>query len=314
MNGDKTISIIIPLYNKEYSICAAVRSVLDQTYRDFELIVVDDGSTDGSLMKIQTIQDHRIRIFSQKNGGVSAARNTGIDIAKGKYVAFLDADDEWDIDYLETQINLIRNYPQCNVFATNYRFRDRFGTLSETIINNLHFSDDTAVLDNYFEIASTSHVPIWTSAVVILKDAIKRIGCFPIGVGSGEDLITWAKLAVQNDIAYCRIPKATYFLGEGYDYSKLPPRRQDSGDPVGKALSELLKKYPNTLCLKDYISHWHKMRASVAIRFGEKKETIIEAIKALAYNPLNYRVIPFVLLTLFPQKIRTKIIGLKTSC
>ena len=109
------ISGIIPLYNKAESIATALDCVLAQTYQDFEVVVVDDGSTDKGATIVEQYTDPRIRLVCQENAGVSAARNKGIEEAKGEYVAFLDADDEWMPEYLENQYSLTLRYPQCDV-------------------------------------------------------------------------------------------------------------------------------------------------------------------------------------------------------
>lgn len=303
------ISIVIPLYNKEQSIASTLQTVLKQTYQDFEIVIVNDGSTDHSVGKIAKVTDPRIRLIHQNNAGVSAARNRGIEEAKGEYIAFLDADDEWKSDYLITQYELTQKYPECSVFACNYEFKDTQGKITSTIIRKLPFKGEDGILSNYFEIASCSHPPLWTSAVMIKKNAIQFIGGFPVGIKSGEDLLTWARLACKYSIAYTKISQAIYNLGEGYNKKNLPPRRQDKGDPVGKNLVELYKKYPQTRGMRTYISHWHKMRASVAIRYGEKMETLEEIIKGLYYNLLNYKLALFFLLIITPTRIRKTIIS-----
>lgn len=303
------ISVVIPLYNKEQQIANALSSVLFQTYQNFEIIIVNDGSTDNSIIAIEKFLDARIRLIHQANAGVSAARNKGIEEARGEYVSFLDADDEWKSEYLATQYELTQKYPECNVFACNYEFRDAEGNIKSTIIRKLSFSGENGILSNYFEIASCSHPPLWTSAVMVRKSAIQTVGGFPVGIKSGEDLLTWAKLAVQNLIAFTTKPMAIYNLGEGYDKKNLPPRRQDKGDPVGICLKELYRKNSNMKGFKKYISHWHKMRASVAIRYGERKETIYEVFVALKYNLFNIKVMPFAVLALLPQTIRHIIIS-----
>lgn len=310
------ISVIIPLFNKEATILRAVDSILNQTFDDYEIIIVNDGSTDGSVDKLRQIESERIRLIEQKNAGVSAARNKGIEYAKGEFVAFLDADDQWDPDYLQQQMQMVENYPECHMFGTNYRFVDSKGTFSSTLINNIPFEGTTGVLSNYFEVASTSHVPVWTSAVVIRTSTLKEIGCFPAGIKSGEDLLTWARIAVRYPVAYCVVPKASYTLGDGYDFKNEPPRRQDSGDPVGLELKNLYNQFrysKRSRGMKKYLSHWHKMRASVAIRYGEKIETLKESFRSLRYNPMNFKVIPFIILSFCPSALRKRIISSKSN-
>ncbi len=298
------ISIIIPLYNKEQSIASTLQTVLKQIYQDFEIVIVNDGSTDHSVEEVRKIHDPRIRLINQSNAGVSAARNRGIEEAKGEYIAFLDADDEWKPDYLKNQYELTLKYSECNIFACNYEFKDTQGKVTSTIIRKLPFENEKGILSNYFEVASCSHPPLWTSAVIVKKSAIQSIGGFPVGIKSGEDLLTWARLACKYSIAYTQKSQAIYNLGEGYNNKNLPPRKQDKGDPVGKGLVELYKKYPHTCGMRKYISHWHKMRASVAIRYGDKLETMYEIIKGLYYNPFNYKLLPFILLVTIPLSVQ----------
>lgn len=302
------ISVIIPLYNKGKQIAHTLRSVLNQTFQDFEVVIVDDGSTDGSVAEVEKFCDSRIRLIHQKNAGVAAARNRGIEEAKGDLIAFLDADDEWKPEYLATQHHLSQKYPDCSVFVCNYEFRNMEGKVTPTIIRKLPFTGEEGILSNYFEVASCSHPPLWTSAVMVKKQAIQAIGGFPVGIKSGEDLLTWARLAVNGQIAYSKKVEAIYELGEGYVLTNLPPRRQDKGDPVGKELVRLLSVYPGKMALKRYISHWHKMRASVAIRYGEKLETMMEVLISLYYYPFNTKVLLFFILALMPKNIRIGII------
>ncbi|MDM8268300.1 glycosyltransferase family A protein [Barnesiella viscericola] len=302
------ISVVIPLYNKEKQIAHTIQSVFNQTFQDFEVVIVDDGSTDESAAEVEKFCDSRIRLIHQKNAGVAAARNRGIEEAKGDLIAFLDADDEWKPEYLATQYHLSQKYPDCNVFACNYEFRNIEGKVTPTIIRKLPFTGEDGILSNYFEVASCSHPPLWTSSIVVKKQAIQAIGGFPVGIRSGEDLLTWARLAVNGQIAYSKKVKAIYDLGEGYVLTNLPPRRQDIGDPVGKELVRLLSVYPGKMALKRYISHWHKMRASVAIRYGEKIETMKEVLRSLFYYPFNMKVIPFFFLAMLPKMVRLFII------
>ncbi len=173
------ISVVIPLYNKEGQIAHTLQSVFAQTFQNFEIVIVDDGSTDNSVEEVEKFDDSRIRLIHQTNAGVSAARNRGIEEARGELIAFLDADDEWKPEYLATQSGLYQKYPECSVYACNYEFRDSKGNVTPTIIRKLPFEGEDGILSNYFEVASCSHPPLWTSAVVIKKSRLyKLLGAF----------------------------------------------------------------------------------------------------------------------------------------
>lgn len=122
-----TFSVIIPLYNKERIIELSVKSVLNQSFKDFELIIVDDGSTDNSLNVVKAINDDRIRIIEQENGGPSKARNTGAKFANGKWIVFLDADDELTDTALELFSNLACAHPDADIIncSSLIRYSDR---------------------------------------------------------------------------------------------------------------------------------------------------------------------------------------------
>ena len=114
------ISVVVTLYNKENSILATVNSVLNQTCKDFELLIVNDGSTDKSLEVVSTINDGRLRIISKENGGVSSARNEGIRNSKGDYILLLDADDHISQEALKTLWELTIKYPGADIYTANY--------------------------------------------------------------------------------------------------------------------------------------------------------------------------------------------------
>src|SRR6218665_1515018 len=114
-------SIVIPLYNKEKWVTACINSILNQHFTDFELIIVDDGSTDKSLELVKNqFNDERIKIIRQKNAGVSVARNTGIAHASYKYIAFMDADDYWHPDYLKLNCDALLQNPKIDIIGSNY--------------------------------------------------------------------------------------------------------------------------------------------------------------------------------------------------
>lgn len=300
------ISVVIPLYNKVGQVEETLQSVLAQTYNDFEIVIVDDGSTDGSAEKIEALGIGNLRLIRQKNAGVSAARNRGIEEARGEFVAFLDADDLWKPDYLATQFELAQNYPECDVFATNYEIHKSTGDVLKTIIQKLPFNGLDGVLSNYFEVASCSHPPLWTSAVMVRKSSMKGCCVFPIGVASGEDLLTWANLAVNYEIAYSNVVGASYTFIEKIERGGEPKDIQSTKDVVGVGLEKILDGVVEKQLkrdLKKYVSFWYKMRSSINLSLHHRIAAVACAVKSLRYNPVNIKVYSFFFVAMLPAKI-----------
>ncbi len=192
-------SVVIPLYNKEHYIAGTLRSVLTQTFPDYEVIVVDDGSTDNSLQACKTVQSDKIRIVQQANQGVSAARNTGIELAAGEYICFLDADDTWHPDYLQNIETIVQKYPQSDIFVTAYRIIYANGRCKES--RRLPQAD--GCLPSYWETLGKGYDFVWTSATTVRRTALLAAGAFRLGEKIGQDLDLWARLARNNPcVAY----------------------------------------------------------------------------------------------------------------
>jgi glycosyltransferase involved in cell wall biosynthesis/SAM-dependent methyltransferase len=296
-------SVVIPLYNKEQTIERAIRSVLNQTVRDFEIVVVNDGSTDGSPRVVRTMPDRRIRMVHQENQGVSAARNRGIAEARSELVAFLDADDEWRPRFLETVTRLVRDFPEAAVFATAYLFCGEGRCTWAPRFKGIPGGRWEGILTDYFAVAARSDPPVWSSAVAIRKGAIAHVGGFPVGVTSGEDLLTWAKLAVHYKIAFSKVPLSLFHLGSTGPAASLR-RLPEMDDPVGRGLRELRNSVPR--CHKSpfrrYIALWDKMRASVLLRAGRRSAALRHALRAAVLDPLNWRNYALSLFALCPSR------------
>lgn len=202
-------TVVIPLYNKEQCIKRTLRSVLSQTFQDFEVIVVDDGSTDRGPEYVNAIGDSRIRLFQQTNAGVSSARNRGIKEAKADYITFLDADDEWSSDLLQTIMHLINSFPSAGLFATSYTLIAG-NIVRKTRLPRLPDSWE-GLLSNYFEIACGGDPPICSSAVCVPLKIFLKSGGFQEGVFSGEDLLLWATIALNHSVAYSNKSCANYY-------------------------------------------------------------------------------------------------------
>lgn len=192
-------SVIIPLYNKENHIQKAVSSVLDQSYKNFELVIVNDGCTDKSLKIVQELKDPRIRIIDQSNFGVSTARNNGVKAARYDHIAFLDADDWWDPHYLEEMQQLIHKYPDAGLWAAKYyKVKNR-----RNIEANIGLEKDfkQGYIDYINVYAKTMWMPI-TSSFVIPKKTFEELNGYKTHIKFGEDFDFWIRIALKYKIAY----------------------------------------------------------------------------------------------------------------
>ena len=189
-------SVVIPLYNKEHYIIDTIKSVLNQTFRDYELIVVDDGSKDHSYEAAKSLESDKIVLLHQENQGVAVARNIGIENARGEYIAFLDADDYWYSDYLETIDDLIQRFPDSDMFVTSYRVNMGKGKYHYSA----HLSDEPTLLPSYWVTYKNAYDTVWTSATVIRREAILKAGMFTPGEKIGQDLDLWARVAKNNPL------------------------------------------------------------------------------------------------------------------
>ena len=200
-------SVIMPLYNKSPYVRKALESVVSQTYRNFELIIVDDGSTDNSAAICEDFFNSFTPSFvhsliRQANSGVAAARNNGVAASHGEFLCFLDADDWWSPTFLEEIDKLITEYPDVGIYATNYFYYKPGKTHVALNLPSGYM--------NYPEAYLQGPMPIWTGATCMPRCVFDEMGGFPIGIKLGEDFLLWAKTALHYPVAFCEKPLAYY--------------------------------------------------------------------------------------------------------
>ena len=273
-------TVIIPVYNKSPYIEKALRSVLAQSFKDYELIVVDDGSEDASAVianKVLSESSVLNQLICQDNAGVSVARNVGVANSHGKYLCFLDADDWWAPTFLEQVSRLIDCYPEAGIYGTNY-----------TIVNETKHNTRVAPIGvdagfeegyiNYCQVyAKTMAMPLWTGAVCIPRIVFDEMKGFQKGIKLGEDFLLWIRIALKYPVVFLNKPLSFYNQDSAFQW---------------RAVSHLQEPYSHML--------WN-------LGFLEKHEIINSDYKRLIDNLRTYGLFPYYLSEQYREDARREL-------
>ncbi len=189
-----TVTVIIPTYNRCNLLMDAINSVLAQSYKDFELLVIDDGSTDNTKQTIAEIKDNRIKYFYKNNGGVSSARNHGLKNAQGQFICFLDSDDLWPSNFLQTMVSSLQNNPQCGAAYCMRTLLSQNG-LTKSSYQKEFFSSGQ-ITQQLFQ-----KTFIQTSAICFRKKNLEGI-FFDESLTSGEDVDVWLRVSTRTKFLF----------------------------------------------------------------------------------------------------------------
>ena len=191
-------SVIISVYNKESYLAQTLNSVLKQSFTDFEVIIVNDGSSDQSLEVIKQFEDSRLLLIDQENHGASHARNQGLKKARGKYIALLDGDDLWELTFLERMDEAIKLHNTQHIFtcAIAHKYDDRITPVSYSFELN-----KTILVLDYFE-ASQDHSILSGSSVVFKKSILSTTGHFDESLKSSEDTDLWIRFGIHYPVVF----------------------------------------------------------------------------------------------------------------
>lgn len=205
-------SIVIPLYNKAPYVTKAIESVLEQTFDDYELVIMDDGSKDNSFeIARMAIQSHgNCHLYRQKNAGVSMARNNAVAISRGEYLCFLDADDWWESTFLEEMDQLINEFPDAGIYGSNYNIVNE--TRHKTRVASVGV--DEGFVKGYIDYcqvyAKTLYMPLWTGAVCIPRHVFDAVGGFNPQLKMSEDFDLWIRIVLHHKAAFLNRPLSNY--------------------------------------------------------------------------------------------------------
>ncbi len=273
------ISVIIPTYNRQRSLMRAIQSVLQQTCKDFELLVVDDGSTDDTQNLLSKITDSRVRIFRTENRGVSAARNLAIKEAEGEWVAFLDSDDEWLPQKLERQIELLQKDS-----SLRWVHGEEIWIRNGSRVNPMqkHKKSGGDIFINSLKLCCVS-----PSAVVLQKSLFAEVGYFREDFPVCEDYDLWIKLAERHPVGFVEEPLVVKYGGHedqlsrkffAMDYWRVlsMSQRIDAGltpDKEKQVAEEVLAK--SQVLLKGYRKHGNLQNFDFVFSQMKKAEKIL---------------------------------------
>lgn len=197
--SDPLVSVVIPAYNAEITILETIESVRKQTFSSFEIIVINDGSTDNTLELVNSVDDPRLKVFSYENGGLSTARNRGIFRAQGEFIAFLDADDLWTADKLELQVQALRNNPAAGVAYSWTLVVDEKG-------QGLYPGVSVSFEGNVYQHLLTGNFIASGSNVMLRRQVTDLVGEFDPELKSSEDWEYWLRVALH--FSFVVVPKS----------------------------------------------------------------------------------------------------------
>jgi len=197
MHSKPLVSIILPTWNRALLLPRALNSIKAQSFCDYEIVVIDDGSEDNTRQVIST-HDAPVRYYYQANGGVASARNLGVEKATGQWVAFLDSDDSWMCEKLLLQMQALAQNPDVSMVFSDYEVWDESLSPPEMVQIRCYPGKDTSYS------ALTRHNFVGTLTVVVQRQSIEAIGGFDVGLKRGSDYDAWLRIARKQRIM--RVP------------------------------------------------------------------------------------------------------------
>jgi glycosyltransferase involved in cell wall biosynthesis len=276
-----TVSVIMPSYNAGAYIAEAIQSVIGQTFGNWELIIVDDGSRDNTAEIVaKHLADKRIHFIKQENRGASASRNVGIRRSRGRYIAFLDADDIWLPEKLEKQMTVFAKYPHAGVCSAGYYAISPAGELLGTRLHDEYYG-------NLAKFLFLKGSPAMSSAVVS-REVLEKIGFLDEALPYAMDFDLWLRISLHYPFYCLGEPLIYYRQGQPSISSRNSDKRREL--VLRLIVPRFLKEYGGSRCIKWY--HLLNFKSSCYKRRADEKDSRLSSIhwylRALLCNPLNF--------------------------
>lgn len=266
----------MPLYNKAPYVHKAVESVVGQTFCDWELIVIDDGSTDCGGEVVKAFADSRIKLVQQENAGVSVARNKGVSLSTAPYITFLDADDWWEPTFLEEMAGVIERHPDAGIYGTGYWIVKNGKRRLAPIGVEEGFVEGEI---NYCQVyAKTLCMPLTSISVCMPRTVFDEAGGFPVGIKLGEDFLLWLRIALKHKVVLLNKSLSNYNQDVDIAYRGTHNKRYD----------------PDTFCT------FHFDRFAEEEKENRDMKTLLDRLRV--YSLMNFRQY-----NLYPERVEKEI-------
>jgi hypothetical protein len=273
------VSVVIPVYNRQSFVVQAVRSACSQEPHPAEVLVVDDGSTDGSAGAVAGLCPV-VRIIRQQHSGRSAARNTGVQAAESEFVAFLDSDDEWAPGKLATQLAIFQRFPAAGMVAGHVWVTDAWGTVVPDSTNTCRRILDAVAMEKCSPEALIRHSGIYTSTVMIRRRVLDDVGLFDEGLPGNEDWDVWLRISRRWQVAVAPWPPVARYRVHGHNTTSV-----DMAQGTARLAQRHLAMRPRLSSRARALLLVHEARAHRTL--GEEQQARSALVGALGTAPLT---------------------------
>lgn len=310
------ISVLMPVFNGEKFLVEAIESILNQTFTDFEFIIVNDGSTDGTVNIIKSYTDQRIKLITRENGGVSEALNTGLKLAKGKYIVRMDADDISHLDRIEKQYDFIKNNPECIIVGTDVNYITEENDFVFRYFSPAYLHDDISKI-------VSNECPFIHSSVLYNREQILKVGGYEEAAYAFEDHFLWVNV-INNKLGLTHVlkdvlvdvrlnPSSVTVDFNDYDSEYLKSKQHVlSTGHIDKESAKILKNSFKKLDKKLKALSYHRLLAKKYLWSNYNAKKARENLKlANQIAPYQKKTMMLYLVSLLPKEVISFIYNLK---